>query len=55
MKQIIGISHCVKIISVCFGFYIKRFKNMANRNPPVRTLLPHTIMAAPLVNMFLAF
>jgi hypothetical protein len=42
-------------MTVCLGFLYKQLKNMTNKQPPWRTLLPHTIIAAPLVKKFLAF
>ena len=53
MKQdtsIVSILHCTElIIAVCLGFIYKQPKNMTNEQPPFRTHLAHTIMAAPLV------
>jgi len=53
MKQhtsTVSISHCTELTAaVCLGFTYKQFKNMSNKQPPSRTFLPHTIMAAPLV------
>jgi len=53
MKQdtpTVSISRCIKLVmSVCLGFLYKQFKNTTNKQPPWRTLMPHTIMAAPLV------
>jgi len=47
-----SITRCIKLITaVSSGFLYKQFKNMT----PWRTLLPHTIMAAPLAKKFLAF
>ena len=57
MKQdtpLVNILHCIKLITAVFGFYIKQFK-ITNKQPPWRTHLPHTIMAALLVQKFLAF
>jgi uncharacterized protein with PQ loop repeat len=52
----ISILHCIKLkIAVCLTFLYKQFKNMTNKHPPCRTLLPHTIMAAPLVKKFVTF
>jgi len=39
----------------CLGCLYQQFENMNKKQPPHRTLLPHTIMAAPLVKKFLAF
>jgi hypothetical protein len=59
MKQdtsTVSILHCLKpIIAACLNFLYKQFKNMANKQSPLRILLPYTIMAAPLVKKFLAF
>jgi hypothetical protein len=59
MKQAtstVSISHCIKpVTAVCLGFLHKQFKNKTNKQPPLRTLLPHTIMAALLLKKFLAF
>jgi hypothetical protein len=54
--SIVSISHCTELIAaVCLGFIYEQFNNMTNKQPPTRTLLPHTIMAAPLGKKFLAF
>jgi len=59
MKQdtsIVSISHCIKLVkAVCLGFLYKQFKNKTNKQPPLRTLLPHTIMAASLLKKYLDF
>ena len=55
-KSIISILHCIKLlIAVCLGFLYKQFKNMTKKQLPQRILLPHNIMAAPLVKKCLAF
>jgi len=56
MKQhtsTVSISHCTELVAaVCLGVIYKQFKNMTKKQSPSRTLLPHTIMAAPLVKKF---
>jgi hypothetical protein len=54
--SLVSILHCIKlIIVVCLGFECQKFQNMSKKQPPQRILLPHKIMAAPLVKKFLAF
>jgi hypothetical protein len=55
-KSIVSISHCIELTAaVSLGFIYKQFKNITNKQTPFRTILPHTIMAAPLVKKFLVF
>jgi len=42
-----SILHCIKLIpAVCLGLLYKQFKNMYNKQPPWRTLLPHKIVCS---------
>jgi hypothetical protein len=51
-----SILHCIKLLTaVSLGFLYKEFKNVTNKEPPWKTLLPHTIMAAQQFKKFLAF
>jgi len=50
-----SISHCTKLVKdVALGFLYKQFKNITNKQPLSRTLLPDTFMATPLDKKFLA-
>jgi hypothetical protein len=52
----VSIPHCTELIAaVSLGFIYQQFKNISNKQPPSRTLHPHTVMSAPLVKKFLAF
>jgi len=59
MKQdtsIVSSLHCIElIIAVSLGFIYKQSKNTTNEQTPFRTLLLHTIMAAPLFKKIESF